>query len=158
MIIIMYNYIIHNSQVSYTLILNVNNEGEEGCDGVDGIDEGIEFSIRNNTKSGSWRPLQWSYRGTNTGRSNINVRGCAVPLSVTSSRVERKMTICGNILHTNNIQFRWIGSARLENGLSYDDVWALTNVSITLILENNSIITLMDEEFGCHSSGLCKLK
>ena len=145
------------SVVSYGLILHVR-DTEDRCGGVDGINEGIEFAIRNNTNGGPWIPLQLDYRNnTDTGKwreirgYNVSAFGHA---KTNRAVIDRNVFICGDILNTNTIQLRWMQSSK---GEPHRDVWALTYVSTTFI-QANETINLIDETFGCGSTGECALK
>ena len=133
-----------------------------GGGGVNGVEEGIEFAIRNNTNGGTWIPLQLDYRmkkedqDTDEWRQirgyNVSAFGYA---SGNRAVINRNVSICGDILDTNTIQLRWMQSSRVNNNNT--DVWALAYVSATFI-EANETINLINETFGCGSTGECALK
>ena len=153
----MYTVYFNSSVVSYGLILNVN-----GCGGVDGIEEGIEFAIRNSTNGGPWTPLQLDYRNTrNTDDEWREIRGYNVTAfghpSNNKEVIDCNVYINGDILDTNTIQLRWMQSSRVVNNTPHFDVWALAYVSATFI-QANETIHLINETFGCGSTGECALK
>ena len=127
------------------------------CNGIDtDSNEYIEFAMRNNTNSGPWIPLQISYHNTSIPSTRV-VRGYNVSASTTSSTnvVQHTVHICGDILHTSQVQFRWMGTAILlkDDGRSRSrsDIWALANVNVILIDDNNETTTLFSDGFGCDS-------
>ena len=133
----------------------------DGCFGVEGINEGIEFAIRNNTNGGPWIPLQLDYRMNNNNDEWREIRGYNVSAighaKTNRAVIDRNVSICGDILNTNTIQLRWMQSSRVINNAPHRDVWALAYVSATFI-EANETIHLINETFGCGSTGECALK
>ena len=129
------------------------------CIGVGGVfdsdsNEYIEFAMRNNTNGGPWIPLQLNYYYTSVPSTQV-IRGYNVPARTTSSTsvVQHTVHICGDILHTRQVQFRWMGTATLKitSGKSRprSDIWALANVNVILIDGNNVTTSLFSDEFGC---------
>ena len=137
-----------------------------GCAGVDVIQKGIEFSIRNNTNDGPWLPLHLNAIALESEETptSVVIRGYQVPASIISPNLPKNQTvvvsICGSLLQTNEIQFRWIGTAdfndTLDGFLARNDGWALTRVSAVLVRENERT-NIIDEGFGC-SNPPCSLK
>ena len=158
----MYICVYYNpSVVSYGLILHVR-DNEDGCGGVNGINEGIEFAIRNNTNGGPWIPLQLDYRNnTPDTDERREIRGYNVSAirhaKTNKAVIDRNVSICGDILDTNTIQLRWMQSSIVSNKTPHFDVWALAYVNATFI-EANETIHLINEIFGCGSTGECALK
>ena len=149
--------------VTYGLLLDVDTSK---CDGIggDSDNEYIEFAMRNNTNGGPWIPLQLSYHDTSIPPTRV-VRGYNVSTSITSSTsvVQHTVYICGDILRTSQVQFRWMGTAELEqviNRRPRNDIWALANVDATLIDANNETTSLFSDGFGCDSqnSSSCVVK
>ena len=108
-----------DSEVTYDLDLSLFSNDSSGCGGVDGIRKGIEFSIRNNTEDGPWIPLHLNAIGEETSTSVV-IRGYQVSASIISfqlafnegeSRQSTTISICGSLLQTNEIQFRWMGTS-----------------------------------------------
>ena len=130
---------------------------EDDCGGVDNIKEGIEFAIRSNKNGDPWIPLQLDYRLGDTEEwreirgYNVSAFGHARNNTAVN---DRNVSICGDILDTNTIQLRWMQSSR---AIPHKDVWALAYVSATFI-EANETINLINETFGCGSTGECALK
>ena len=141
------------------------------CGGVEGIRKGIEFSIRNNTDDGPWIPLHLNAIALESEETptSVVIRGYQVSASIISfqsafkrrrSTISTTISICGSLLQTNEIQFRWMGTADfdddLDGFLARNDGWALTRVSAVLVRENERT-NIIDEEFGC-SNPPCSLK
>ena len=140
------------------------------CGGIDGIRKGIEFSIRNNT-DGPWIPLHLDAIALESEETptSVVIRGYQVSASIISfqsafnegqSHQSTIISICGSLLQTNEIQFRWIGTADFDDTLNgffaRNDGWALTRVSAVLVRENERT-NIIEEEFGC-SNPPCSLK
>ena len=134
---------------------------DDRCFGVEGINEGIEFAIRNNTNGGPWIPLQLDYRNTrNTDDEWREIRGynvSAIGHNRTRAVIDHNVSICGDILDTNAIQLHWMQSSSVINNTPHYDVWALAYVNATFI-QANETINLINETFGCGSTGKCALK
>ena len=134
--------------VTYGLLLDVDTSN---CDGIggDSDNEYIEFAMRNNTNDGPWIPLQLNYHNTSIPPTRV-VRGYNVSASTTSSTsvVQHTVHICGDVLRTSQVQFRWMGTATLRPSRSRD-IWALANVNVTLIDANNETTSLFSDGFGC---------
>ena len=119
--------------------------GGSGCAGVDGIRKGIEFSIRNTTDDGPWIPLHLNAIALESEETTTSVviRGYQVSASIISPNLAKNqsvdISICGSLLQTNEIQFRWMGTADFDDNLDgfspRNDGWALTRVSVVLVRE-----------------------
>ena len=80
--------------------------------------------------------------------TSVVIRGYQVSASIVSFQSvftrgryrQSTISICGSLLQTNKIQFRWMGTADFDdtlNGfLASNDRWALTRVSAVLVREN----------------------
>ena len=154
------------SEIVYGLLLSVEHIGSDSCDGVDGGDaEYIEFAMRNNTNGGPWIPLQLNYHDTSIPPTRV-IRGYNVSASTTSSTsvVQHTVHICGDFLHTSQVQFRWMGTAELEQDVGTmqrrpsNDIWALANVNATLIDNDNETTSILEDGFGCDNTASCTLK
>ena len=166
--IIIITYIIIDSEVTYDLDLSLFSNDGSGCGPVDGIRKGIEFSIRNNTDGGPWIPLHLNAVALESEETpnSVVIRGYQVPASIESAINDNRRTIsttisiCGSLLQTNKIQFRWMGTSdfddNLDGFLARNDGWALTRVSVVLVKENERT-NIIDEEFGC-SNPPCSLE
>ena len=142
--------------MSYQLILDIvfNLFGIFVCDGIEESREGIEFSIRSklNTTESHWIPLKLSYfrHSSPSTSSTTVVRGYEIPVQFgRDSSPTNYVRICGDVLLTNEVQFRWMGTADLENGDNFrSDVWALANVNAVFITPENERVTLIHDTFG----------
>jgi hypothetical protein len=63
--------------------------------------------------------------------------------------VTKQVIVCGDLLNTQYVQFRWMASAHLDDSppLSVRDVWALSNVTANLVTENGTN-SLFEDSFG----------
>lgn len=123
------------------------------CDGPEGLPEAIEFAIRNNTsRDGRWIPLRLSYHenDTSSNMSSIEVvRGYQVLANKWPCFLfTEEVNICGDALLSDEIQFRWMGTA-LPDGpddrtVFRQDIWALSSVTATYITENETITLIQD--------------
>ena len=129
------------------------------CGGIEGHEEGIEFAIRNNTNGNIWVPLQLDYYN-GIIISNRTIRGFLVSTfgdqSDTTDNIERRVSICGDLLDSDEIQFRWMGRSS-EIGETHKDMWALANINATLIQSDESY-QLISDGFGCNSINTCTIK
>ena len=98
--------------------------------------------------SGSrWIPLRLSYsRSDGFASSTAVVRGYEVPVEI-GRDVTSRVTICEDVLLTNEIQFRWIGTANIYLRLFRKDMWALASVNVVLVTQNERV-TLIQDTFG----------
>ena len=121
-----------------------------GCFGVRGEREGIELAIRTSNVS-TWTPLQLHYSDpvSNSTSSEV-IRGHSVAVSGNALvSVTKQAFICGDLLNTEDVQFRWMGTAHLDppESVSVHDVWALSNVTANAVTENGTNI-LFEDSFG----------
>lgn len=128
-------------EVSYQLVV----DGiSDDCDGIESPDEAIEFALRTTSH---WIPLRITY-GAEGGTL---VRGYTVQTTSRTSglKVMVHVYICGDLLYNiSEIQFRWMGTADLDSeSKERDDVWALGNVTVNLIVENQTLKIFRDS-FG----------
>jgi len=127
---------------------------DRNCLGVIDIEEGVEFSMRNDTsQNGHWIPLRLSYHSSSPGDilSTTNIRGYSIPTFRTNRAVvEQQVSVCGDTLHTNGVQFRWMGSTDMGTDVSRvsRDMWALANVTAILVRTNETREVLLEERFG----------
>ena len=104
------------------------------CDGIESRNKAIEFSMRNNASSASpWIPLQLDSFNDDLGQ-RASIRGYDVPaltIGTDSGGVARRtIVICGDLLKTDEVQFRWMGTANETEGA---DLWAIEEVSTIFI-------------------------
>ena len=136
--------------MSYQLILDVNSPSGQ-CDGIDTALEAIELSIRNDSTSNRhWVPLQLTYYDDSavSDTSTLEMlRGYDIPVHQSSTNMTTDhVSICGDVLLSNEVQFRWIGTAQLEGSFA-SDMWALASVNATLITQDDTA-TLIHDIFG----------
>lgn len=134
----------HYREASYQLILD--DIMGHGCDGIERPDDAIEFAVHTTS---SWIPLRITYGS----ESDALIRGFTVPATsrgaVQSGMVTEHVYICGDLLRDpSEIQFRWMGTADLEMGnRERRDIWALGNVTVNLIVENETT-EIFSDSFG----------
>ena len=137
--------------MSYQLILDVSGPGP--CSGIELPREAIEFSMRSDSsRDGRWIPLELSYYDDNAAISTTSteiVRGYEIPAqSGPDATSTGDVTICGDMLNTNEVQFRWMGTADVEtNRLFVSDMWALARVTASLVTPNKTFVLIQDH-FG----------
>lgn len=123
------------------------------CLGVAEEKEGIEFAMRGSSSDSTWTPLQLHYFAIAASNTSSKViRGHTVPVTGSSiPSVTKQVFVCGNLLRTEEVQFRWMGTAYFESlfreTLAKYDVWALSNVTANLVTENKNV-TLFEDSFG----------
>ena len=141
--------------MDYGLINHINGVG--GCRGIDNR-EPIEFAMRNDTSgSGQWIPLQLLAEQQFTPV----IRGYDLSDSViirrsTTGAEQNTVYICGDILRTTEVQFRWMGTADFNRPSR--DMWALARVNVTLIYNYNTSTNIFYDGFGCNNAQSCSLK
>ena len=136
--------------MSYQLFLNVHHGW---CDGVEDLSEAIEFSMRNDTsRGGRWIPLRLNYYDNSANASHTGLEDVRGYLTLVhwgpSNSTTNQVYICGDVLLTNEVQFRWMATADSEiRGLYRSDFWALASVNATLVTWDERI-TLIQDAFG----------
>jgi hypothetical protein len=114
--------------------------------------EGIELAIRSGNSS-YWTPLQLHYYSHNDTFTGIEViRGHSTEVTGNVLGIASKeVTVCGDLLRKQDVQFRWMGSAYFETpageNVARFDSWALTNVTASLVTERGTV-TLFEDTFG----------
>ncbi len=104
--------------------------------------EGIEVSLGNWDRDGTWIPLVYHDRSTND--HTIRIRDYDVP-SYTFTGVESfRISVCGDDYLRDGLQIRWLQYVNLKNKGDKKDVVTLDNVSINLIMNETSISLLED--------------
>ena len=124
------------------------------CGGLETVkEEAIEFAIRNDTSSnGHWIPLRLSYYDSSSVNKVTNtetVRGYKILSSKwPQPKFFETATICGDVLLSNEVQFRWMGSANVDVFNYFrSDMWALATVSVTWFTDDETI-PFVKENFG----------
>ena len=142
------------SVVNYGLINQVNGDD---CGGIERT-EPIEFAMRNDTSgSGQWIPLQLLAEQQLTPViRGYDLSDSVIVRSSTTGAEQDTVYICGDILRTTKVQFRWMGTANYIQPRF--DMWALTRVNVTLIDNNNTTTNILYDEFGCDDTQPCSLK
>ena len=142
--------------ISYKLVLKVNSRDDKDCEGRIRFDEAIEFAMRTSSSSSSdvpWIPFWLTYHETGHGEPKngmATIRG----YNVTAHRSEDEIVtesvhICGDLLHdVQEVQFRWMGTNHVgKSGTVRKRMWALANVTASLVIENETI-QILNDTFG----------
>ena len=142
-----YTILVH-SEVSFELDLQPTGGS---CDGIQDLAEAIEFSMRTGDNS-PWVPLQLNYFSSEGNATSTEVvRGYSVFAvgSTLTTPTTQLVFICGDMLLTGNVQFRWMGTAMPDNGETEEreDAWTLHNVVAYFVNEDNETVTLFEDTF-----------
>ena len=146
------NYSYPFSEISYQLHQRPTYRGAStsgGCIGLRGEREGIELAIRTSSVS-TWTPLQLHYYDSESNATSSEIiRGHSVAVSGnTLESLTKQVYVCGDLLNTEDVQFRWMGTAHLDDDfLSVHNVWALSNVTANEVTANG-INILFEDSFG----------
>jgi hypothetical protein len=137
-------------EISYQLHLRSRGSGTaDNCFGLLGEREGVELAMRSSSVS-TWTPLQLDFFDNSNDVTSMEViRGHSVTVTgSTMNSVTKQVIVCGDLLNTQYVQFRWMASAHLDgDSLSIHDVWALSNVTANLVTENGTN-SLFEDSFG----------
>lgn len=138
------------SEISYQLHLRPGGTGvADRCFGLLAEREGIELAMRSSSVS-TWTALKLDYFNRTSSTTSMEViRGHSVAVTgSTLDSVTKQVFVCGDLLNTNDVQFRWMASAHLDgDSLSIHDVWALSDVAANLVTENGTSV-LFEDSFG----------
>ena len=100
-----------------------------------------------------WIPLQLTYDNTGDGGGPSDgiatIRGYNVTAHLSEDKiVTESVHICGDLLHdVQEVQFRWMGTSKLDGGIVRGKMWALAKVTANLINEYESI-PIFQDTFG----------
>ena len=114
----------------------------DGCDKIDVINEGIEVSLGNWNRDGTWIPLVY-HTTLPTNDPTIRIRDYDVPYYTCSGVQSFRISVCGDDYLRDGLQIRWLQQVFLYTGIKRDVV-TLDNVSISLIVNETSISLLED--------------
>ncbi len=113
------------------------------CDKIDNDnDEGIEVSLGNWDRDGTWIPLAYYFTKPTNDRT-IRIRDYDVPYDTFTGVESFKISVCGDDYLRDGLQIRWLQQVFLYTGIKRDVV-TLDNVSINLIVNETSISLLED--------------
>ena len=148
-----------------TFDLEFSFDADTNCEGVDNIHEGVELSLRtlSEGEKGEWIPLMYyTVQSTISQPSFIDLpllqtnasgtfilRGYRVPFTLENEgRGSYNVSICGDEIIQNPLQFRWLQTSYQENDVARDTV-LLDNVIIQV--RNGSQYGVLLED--CFNSG-----
>ena len=140
--------------ISYKLVLNVKKNNDDKCEGRIRFNEAIEFAMRTSSSSDApWIPLWLTYHKSGHGEPKngmATIRGYNVTAHLSKEKiVTESVHICGNLLHdVQEVQFRWMATNDIGGSRKVRKrMWALANVSASLVIENETI-KILDDTFG----------
>ena len=132
------------------LVLNVDSKADSKCQGRIKFDEAIEFAMRTSSSSDApWIPLHLTY-DSDSNKKIATIRGYDVAAHKSGNEiVTESVHICGDLLHdVQEVQFRWMGTNHIGgSGRVRQRMWALANVTASLVIENETI-KILDDTFG----------
>ncbi len=116
----------------------------DGCDKIDVVNdnEGIEVSLGNWDRDGTWIPLVYHNR-LPTNDPTIRIRDYDVPYYNCSGVQSFRISVCGDDYLRDGLQIRWLQYVSFTHDRKRDVV-TLDNVSISLIVNEISISLLED--------------
>ncbi len=115
---------------------------------LDDLNEGVEFSVRTSVEK-DWIPLLYLYPNISKGNVPNRIRGYNTFMK---QEIQQKTTsitleVC-DITLTDTVQFRWLQFARLVPNLhELNDFWALDDINIALLSENNESKCIVSDSF-----------
>ncbi len=117
------------------------------CDKVDSNSEGIEVSLGNWDRDGTWIILVYHTRLSNNGSIIQKIRYYDDVSYYNCNGVQTfKMSVCGDDYLRDGLQIRWLQQVSFNQDIKRDVV-TLDNVSISLIVSNETIIRLLEDRF-----------
>ncbi len=117
-----------------------------GCDKIDSTSEGVEVSLSNWDRDGTWIILVYHTRLSNNGSKIQKIRDYD-DVSYNCSGVQSfKISVCGDDYLRDGLQIRWLQQVSFNQGIKRDVV-TLDNVSISLIVSNETSIILLEDRF-----------
>ncbi len=120
----------------------------EKCDRLDHLNEGVEFSVRTSVEK-DWIPLLYIYPNTSRGKVPNRIRGydTFMKQEIQQKTTSINLEVC-DITLTDTVQFRWLQFTRLILNLrELKDVWALDDINIALLTENNKSKCIVSDSF-----------
>ncbi len=115
-----------------------------GCNRVNNNNEGIEVSLGNWDRDGTWIPLVYHTR-LPTNDPTIRIRDYDVPYYSCSGVQSFRISVCGDNYLGDGLQIRWLQQISSFTDKKRDVV-TLDNVSISLIV-NETSISLLENGF-----------
>ncbi len=133
-------YVLLHRELSYVLDFTPN-----GCDKINkNKKEGIEVSLGNWDRDGTWIPLVYHDRSTND-HSTIRIRDYDVPYNTSTGVQSFRINVCGDDYLRDGLQIRWLQYVSFNHDMKRDVV-TLDNVFISLIV-NETITSLLEDGF-----------
>ena len=114
---------------------------------LDDLNEGVEFSVRTSVEK-DWIPLLYLYPNI-SGNVRNRIRGydTFMKQEIQQKTTSINLEVC-DITLTDTVQFRWLQFARLVPNLhELNDFWALDDINIALLSENNESKCIVSDSF-----------
>ncbi len=121
---------------------------KEKCDKLDNLNEGVEFSVQTSVEK-DWIPLLYLYPDISNGKVPNRIRGYDIFIK---QEIQQKTTsinleVC-DITLTDTVQFRWLQFTKIGANLrKLKDLWALDDINIALLSENNESKCIVSDSF-----------
>ncbi len=115
---------------------------------LDELYEGVEFSVRTSVEK-DWILLLYLYPNISRGNVRNRIRGydTFMKQEIQQKTTSINLEVC-DITLTDTVQFRWLQFARLTpNFDELNDLWALDDINITLLSENNESKCIVSDSF-----------
>ncbi len=115
---------------------------------LDDLNEGVEFSVRTSVEK-DWIPLLYLYPNISKGNVPNRTRGynTFMKQEIQQKTTSINLEVC-DITLTDTVQFRWLQFARLVPNLhELNDFWALDDINIALLSENNESKCIVSDSF-----------
>ncbi len=110
---------------------------------IDELNEGVEFSVRTSVEK-DWIPLLYLYPNISREYVPYRIRGYDTFMKQEIQQQKTNLEVC-DITLTDTVQFRWLQFAWIPPHLH--DFWALDDINITLLTENNESKCIVSDSF-----------
>ncbi len=118
------------------------------CDKFNFYNEGVEYSIKTSTDE-EWIPLLYLYHNQSDGTFPSEIRGYTtfIKQEIQNDTTSIHLEVC-NLTLTDTVQFRWHQFAGYTlNSNRLKDMWALDDICITLLTEDNEKYCIIRDSF-----------
>ncbi len=131
------------SLIQFKIFASLENEVK-----LDDLNEGVDFSVRTSVEK-DWIPLLYLYPNISKGNVPNRIRGydTFMKQEIQQKTTSINLEVC-DITLTDTVQFRWLQFARLVPNLhELNDFWALDDINIALLSENNESKCIVSDSF-----------
>ncbi len=132
------------SLIQFRIFTSLENEFVKLID----LNEGVEFSVRTSVEK-DWIPLLYLYPNI-SGNVRNRIRGydTFMKQEIQQETTSIHLEVCDITLTDITVQFRWLQFARLVPNLhELNDFWALDDINIALLSENNESKCIVSDSF-----------